>query len=61
MQVIMNEEKYVEILKGNLKQLLLDELIFQHDSDTKHTSLLVTKYFQMTNVSVIKWLAQALI
>lgn len=49
MQVIANKEKCVEILKGNSKQSLQDHLTFQHDSDPKHTSLLVRKMNDESN------------
>lgn len=61
---IMNKEKYVDILKENLKQSavklgLSRRFIFQHDNDPKHTSLLVKNYLQTNKVNVIKWPAQS--
>lgn len=61
---IMNKEKYLAILKENLKQSavklgLRRHFIFQHDKDPKHTALLVKNYLQTTKVNVIEWPAQS--
>ncbi len=62
---IMNKEKYVEILKENLKQSavklgLSRRFIFQHDNDPKHTSLLVKNYLQKTKVNVIECFSETI-
>lgn len=54
---IVKKEGNVKTFKENFNQpvekLGLSHLfVFQHDSDPKHTSLLVKNYFQKTKVSV---------
>ncbi len=47
---IVKKEDYVKNLKDNLRQF-----VFQHDNDSKHTSLLVKNYFQMSKVNILNW------
>ena len=60
----MKKERYMKILKENLKQSaaklgLGHHFVFQHDNDPKHTSLFVKNYLQKTKVNIIDWPAQS--
>ncbi len=35
------------------------QFVFQHDNDSKHTSLLVKNYFQMSKVNILNWPAKS--
>ena len=61
---IMRQEKYVDILKQNLKtsvkKLKLGrEWVFQMDNDPKHTSKVVAKWLKDNKVKVLEWPSQS--
>ena len=55
----MNPYSYPDILKNNLfksaQSMDLNEFIYQHDNDPKHTSNLIKKNFINKNISVLYW------
>lgn len=61
---IMNKERYLDIVKKNVaasarKLSLSRRYIFQQDSDPKHTSKIVTKWFKDKKIKVLDWCPQS--
>jgi transposase len=61
----MDAELYTRILSDELVQsveyygLELDEIVFQQDNDSKHTSHTAQKWFEDNGVEVLEWPAQS--
>ena len=59
----MNAYSYLDILKNNLfksaHSMGLNEFIYQHDNDPKHTSKLIKKFFINKNIPVLNWPSQS--
>jgi DDE superfamily endonuclease len=61
----MDKELYTQILEEELQQsmeyydLEVDDIIFQHDNDPKHTSKMATKWLSDHGFSVMVWPAQS--
>ena len=61
----MNAALYTEILRDNLIQTVdyyginRDTLIFQHDNDPKHTSILARNWLETSKIRVLDWPSQS--
>ena len=60
----MRKEKYVDILKQNLKTSVRKlnlgrKWVFQMDNDPKHTSKVVAKWLKDNKVKVFEWTSQS--
>lgn len=61
----LNGALYVDILDDQLLRTMRDngldrrDIIFQHDNDPKHTSLLARKWLSKHSISVLDWPAQS--
>ncbi|ORD98814.1 TCB2 [Hepatospora eriocheir] len=59
----MTARVYKQILAQNLnvsaREMGLDEYIFMHDNDLKHTSRLVTDWIDEKNIDVLDWPPQS--
>ena len=61
----MDAEQYVTILEGELLQSMedsgipADEVIFQQDNDTKHTSKRAKIWFEERDIKLLDWPAQS--
>ena len=61
----MDAEQYVEILEANLlptmeeSEISLEDLIFQQDGDSKHTSKKAKEWMEDNNISLLDWPAQS--
>ena len=61
----MNAELYCEILSKELQEnyeiqgLNQEEIIFQHDNDTKHTSKFVKNSLEGENLKILNWPSQS--
>jgi transposase len=54
----MNSDKYIEILENKLIPFINEsnnDLIYQHDNDSKHTSTKTKKFLKKTKISVLEW------
>ena len=62
---IMNGEMYRDIINNNLpltnktRKFELENAIFQHDNDPKHTAKVTQKWFEDSGVQVLDWPAQS--
>ena len=62
---MMNAEQYVAILEGGLLQRMedsgipADEVIFQQDIDSKHTSRRAKIWFEEQDIKLLDWPAQS--
>ena len=61
----MDAEQYVAILEQGLLQSMKEsgisenDIIFQQDNDSKHTSRRVQKWFEEQKIKLLDWLAQS--
>ena len=59
----MDSKQYIEILANNLEEssinLKIENPIFQHEHDPKHTSALVRDYLGRCNFEVLDWPSQS--
>ena len=62
----MDAELYTNILNDELQQTVqyfgmqIENIIFQHDNDPKHTSRKAQKWLEYHHVTTIKWPTQSL-
>lgn len=54
---------YLDILRNNLMEsassIGLDQFVFQHDNDPKHTSKLIRDYLEVVGIEVLPWPSQS--
>lgn len=62
---IMKKEDYLSLLRDNLPDVVdecvypVDEIVFQHDGDPKHTAIIVKKWLADQQFQTMQWPAQS--